>query len=114
MHMDPTLRDALEELRQAGAYMPGTLPASGFGAPNLAALPRNASMGTMLGIPPPEEQADVIEQVRAAMASDDPKVRARAQAYMDQYGRNMFMVGLNQATGAPWRGSGQQGFSDRM
>jgi hypothetical protein len=41
--MDPTIADSLEALRQAGAFMPGTLPATGFGFPNLATLPRDAN-----------------------------------------------------------------------
>ena len=38
--------------------------------------------------------------------------RALAEAYVARFGRNMGMVALNQATGSPWGGSGQQGLSD--
>src|SRR5262245_39352647 len=96
--MDPRLSDALEELRQAGAYMPGSLPATGFGMPNLADLPRNVPMSAMYGIPAPDQQADVIAEIKDMMASSDPQQRARAQAYMDRFGRNLFAVGLNRAT----------------
>jgi|SRR5262245_48952354 len=77
--MDPTIANVLEELRQAGAYMPGTLPATGFGFPSLATLPANVPMSSMVGIPAPDEQAAVIERVKAAMASPDPAERAQAR-----------------------------------
>src|SRR5262245_31306746 len=101
--MDPTIANGLDELRQAGAFMPGTLPATPVSfAPNLAALPSNVPINSMIGIPPADEQAAVIEEIKAMMASPDPAVRARAQTYMDRFGRNMFMVGLNRATQLPF------------
>src|SRR5215813_9141312 len=51
--------------------------------PDFGSLPANVPMSTMFGIPPPDQQAAVIEQIKAMMASDDPTMRARAQSYMD-------------------------------
>jgi hypothetical protein len=79
--------------------------------PGLADLPANVPMSAMLGIPPAEQQAAVIEQVKAMMASPDPALRAKAQAYMDTMGRNMFMVGLNRATAFP---GSDKGLSDQL
>jgi hypothetical protein len=59
--MDPTTAQALEELRQVGACMPGTSvpPAAAFGFPVLSAPPRDVPMRSMIGIPEPDQQAAV-------------------------------------------------------
>src|SRR5262245_51805668 len=65
-------------------------------------------------MPPDYQQQGVIDMVKAILTDPnaDPGQRAIAQQYMDKFGRNMGMVALNQATGNPFRGSGQQGRSD--
>jgi hypothetical protein len=68
--------------------MPRTLPPTAVGFPNLA----------MSNIPAADEQAAVIEQVKAMAASPDPAARAIAQQYMDKFGRNLLAVGLDRAT----------------
>src|SRR5262245_1252766 len=46
--MDPETAAALAQLREAGAFMPGTLPQTGFGAPDLSVL---RGRGAIPGIP---------------------------------------------------------------
>jgi hypothetical protein len=64
--------------------------------PGLMDLPPNVPMGAMAGIPAPDQQAQVIEQIKAMMA--DPRTRPMAEAYLERFGRNLFAVGLNKAT----------------
>jgi hypothetical protein len=59
--MDPTIASALDELRAAGAYLPGTLPATPFSfAPNLATLPSNVPISAMIGIPAQDQHEQVL------------------------------------------------------
>src|SRR5262245_26883513 len=102
--MDPTIANALEELRQAGAYMPGTLPQSGFGFPALptpaAAQPAASAPDIDAGnIPPPDMQMAVIEQIKSMLASPDPVQRQQAQAFVARYGRSFLGTMANTATG---------------
>ena len=84
--MDPATATVLEELRQAGAFMPGTLPAAGFGFPSLAtpaaAEPAPPDLGPYVRqLPAPGlKQPRVIEHVKAMMASPDPVQRVQAQS----------------------------------
>jgi hypothetical protein len=79
--------------------MPGSLPATGFGMPNFAALPTDVPINSTIGIPPPDQQAEVIAEIKAMMASPDPAERAKARAFMRQHGRSFLGTAANTATG---------------
>ena len=101
--MEPELEDVLRQMRDARAFMPGTLPQSGFGFPALAtpaaAQPAASAPEIDAGnIPPPDMQMAVIEQIKSMLASKDKATRDGAQAYLDAHGRNLLAVGLNAAT----------------
>jgi len=93
------------------------MPYDAFGTPlspagtNLTDLPANVPINQLLGIPAPDQQAAMIAQIKAMANSNDPKQRDLAQRYMDAFGRNMFMVGLNRATALPGT---DRGFSDNL
>jgi hypothetical protein len=101
-------RAALEGLRQAAPLCPGTLPVTGFGFPNRrtpAARTNGRERPRILApymrqMPAPGlDQARVIEQVKAMMASPDPAVRAQAGAFMRQHGRSFLGTAAHKATG---------------
>src|SRR5262252_6612320 len=97
--------------------MPDELPDAPLGyRPRLSAEPgTNLTIPQMLGIPPQGgERDEVISRVKHALSSTDEKTRNDAQRYVDKYGRNMFMVGLNKATQFPFSNEPGKGLSQQL
>src|SRR5262245_43161428 len=73
---------------------------------------------SLLGPPPADRQAALIAEIKQLASSPNKADRERAEAMVRGMGRNLFMVGLNQATMFPGvrpdaRGN-PQGLSDRL
>jgi hypothetical protein len=59
---------------------------------------RRADTNLAMQVPPAEQQATVIEQIKAMMASPDPVQRRLAQLYMQRFGRSFLGAAANAAT----------------